>query len=375
MPSKEAPGRKPFAAWATAVGRSMTRPAVLSSVLSAALIVSLSSCTGGDTYRGVVTIDLNRTASQPITLTSVLSDSARTATISPDKNGVYTFATDTLPTDIYVATPDGDHRLPMLIVSGESVKFCGTVAEWDKMTTSDEPTRVMMAAERLRCRLRAESDSALTAAKITTPAGRGIVADSLTTLRSAARAEADELLSHLPDSSLAALPIIGLPGVYDDVADYKLMARRVCNMAARHPEMSVLRSKEASLRKVEKLIELRKALAVGNDAPQFLFTSEAGEEISEGDLMGRRYALALMPDSATTPTRAVEMAMQMAKEGAKVLAEADSRLALTDKNIIRGRFTRLDSRGSLQIFAPAMVVVDKEGTISSLWLDTFRRQQ
>lgn len=323
----------------------------------------------------MVTIDLNRTASQPITLTSVLSDSARTATISPDKNGVYTFATDTLPTDIYVATLDGAHRLPMLLVSGESIKFCGTEAEWDKMTTSDEPTRVMMAAERLRIRLASESDSALTAAKISTPAGRSIVADSLTTLRSAARAEADELLTHLPDSSLAALPIIGLPGVYDDVADYKLMARRVCNMAARHPEMSVLQSKEAALRKVEKLIELRKALAVGSDAPQFLFTSEAGDQISEGDLVGRRYALALMPDSAATPAKAVEIAIQMAKEGVKVLAEADSRLALTDKNIIRGRFNRLDSRGSLQIFAPAMVIVDKEGMTASLWLDTFRRQQ
>ncbi len=343
--------------------------------LALTLAVAMTSCSGGATYRGVVTIDLNRTASQPMTLTSVLSDSARTATISPDKNGVYAFATDTLPADIYVATLDGDHRLPMLLVSGEGVKFCGTVAEWDKMTTSDEPSRVMMAAERLRRRLATESDSALTAASLSTPAGRGIVADSLTTLRRAARAEADELLAHLPDSSLAALPVIGLPGLYDDVADYQALARRVCDMAARHPEMTILRDKEAALRKVERLISLRKALADGSDAPRFLFTSEAGDQISEGDMAGRRYALALMPDSATTPARAVDMALQIAKEGAKVLIEADSRLTLTDKNIIRGRFNRLDNRGDLALFAPAMVVVDKEGKVSGLWLDTFRRRQ
>ncbi len=352
---------------------SRKRPAA--GAFAATVLMAMTSCTGGADYAGMVTIDLNRTTSQPLTLTSVLSDSARTATISPDKNGVYTFATDTMATDIYVATLGEGRRLPMLLISGTGMKFCGTAAEWDKMTTTDEPTRVMMTAERLRSRLALACDSALTAAPISTPAGRAIVADSLRSLRRTARAEADELLSLLPDSSLAALPIIGLPGLYDEVADYKLLARRVCNMAARHPEMTILQSKEAALRKVEKLISLRKTLAVGKDEPTFLFTSNEGDDLSDGDLTGRRYALALMPDSATTPARAVDMVMQLAKEGVKILAEADSRLALTDKNIVRGRFKRFDSRGDLLTFAPALVTVDKEGKVSALWLDTFRRQQ
>ena len=95
-------------------------------VAAASLPAALLAFADVPTYSGRVVVDLNRTACGAATLTPVLADSAWTATLTPDVNGVYSFASDTLPTGLYVFSLDSAHRLPMVVRTGRGQKVCGT---------------------------------------------------------------------------------------------------------------------------------------------------------------------------------------------------------------------------------------------------------
>lgn len=330
--------------------------------------LALAACGGGGSSAGRVIIDLNRTTSAPMTLTSVVAEGAVRAAVSANADGVYVFGTDSLPSGIYVAAWDAAHRLPLVVCQGRTQRVLGTWQEWDALAASDVDTRAVIVAEGLRKELTQAADSAIASASLATAAGRRAVADSLLSLRQAARLRADALLQSLPDTSLAAVPLMGLPGVYDDVGDHELLSRRFGLLASRHPRVEALCARSAQLGRVARLLGLRHRLGAGADAPRFAFVSERGDTLGNDDLARRRYVVALLPDSAEA-VRAAELLAFHAADGRRVLVEAAANVALPRRAaLVRGRFARLDSRADLLDFAPAVVVVDADGGVAELLL-------
>lgn len=342
------------------------RPSCGSAALAAAL--ALAACGGGDVPAGRVVIDLNRTTATPMTLTSVVTPAPVRLQVRADANGVYAFATDSLPGGIYIAAWDSAHRLPLVVGRGRAQRVCGTWQEWDAIAVSHADTRAAIAAERMREELTAASDSVIAAADLATPAGRRTAADSLLALRQAVRRRSDALLQSLPDTSLAAVPLLALPGVYDDVGDYELLSRRYGLLASRHPQVGVLSSRSAHLARVARLIGLRQRLEAGAGAPRFEFVGERGDTLGDADMARRRYVVALLPDSAEA-VRAAELLAFHAADGRRVLVEAAAGVALPRRAaLVRGRFARLDNGDDLRGFAPAIVEVDADGRVARLLL-------
>lgn len=330
--------------------------------------LALAACGGGGSPAGRVIIDLNRTTSAPMTLTSVVAEGAVCAAVSANADGAYVFATDSLPSGIYVAAWDSAHRLPLVVCQGRTQRVLGTWQEWDALAASDADTRAVIVAEGLRKELTQAADSAIASASLATAAGRRAVADSLLSLRQAARLRADALLQSLPDTSLAAVALMGLPGVYDDVGDHELLSRRFGLLASRHPRVEALSARSAQLGRVARLLGLRHRLGGGADAPRFAFVGERGDTLGNDDLARRRYVVALLPDSAEA-VRAAELLAFYAADGRRVLVEAAANVALPRRAaLVRGRFVRLDSRADLLDFAPAVVVVDADGGVAELLL-------
>lgn len=330
--------------------------------------LALAACGGGGSPAGRVIIDLNRTTSAPMTLTSVVAEGAVCAAVSANADGAYVFATDSLPSGIYVAAWDSAHRLPLVVCQGRTQRVLGTWQEWDALAASDADTRAVIVAEGLRKELTQAADSAIASASLATAAGRRAVADSLLSLRQAARLRADALLQSLPDTSLAAVALMGLPGVYDDVGDHELLSRRFGLLASRHPRVEALSARSAQLGRVARLLGLRHRLGGGADAPRFAFVGERGDTLGNDDLARRRYVVALLPDSAEA-VRAAELLAFHAADGRRVLVEAAANVALPRRAaLVRGRFVRLDSRADLLDFAPAVVVVDADGGVAELLL-------
>ena len=339
-------------------------------IMAVAALFALPACHETTEVRGRVLIDLNRTTSEVMEVKSILSDSARHFSLSPDKDGVYSFATDTLPTDIYVGTLTSGQVLPMVLATGEPQKICGSAAEWNQLTASDCETKAVIAAERIRRQLQTACDSARAAANASTADGRRIVADSLRTIRLAARTEADKILTQLSDTMLAALPIIGLGGLYDDVADNDMLLGRLTAIAARHPEFAALALRATHLGKVAKLNDIRRKMSAGAAAPDFLFVTGSADSTARADIAGRRIALALLPDSAHTGSRTTALLDALAAEGAKIYTEtADNKVDLPTKNTTRGRFARLDARTNLMLFRPVVIVIGKDGKVERLAID------
>lgn len=330
--------------------------------------VALAACGGGDAPAGRVIIDLNRTMAAPMTLTSVVAASGVRIAVHANAGGGYVFATDSLPSGIYMAEWDSAHRLPLVVCQGRTQRVLGTWQEWDALTASDDDTRAVMAAESLRKELSLAADSAIASASLATGVGRRAVADSLLSLRQAVRHSSDALLRSLPDTSLAAVALMGLPGVYDDVGDHELLSRRFGLLASRHPHIEALRARSAQLGRVARLIGLRHRLGAGADAPRFAFVGERGDTLENADIAWRRYVVALLPDSAAAQ-RVVELLAFHAADGRRVLVEAAANVALPRRAaLVRGRFDRLDSRADLLDFAPAVVVVDADGRVAELRL-------
>lgn len=328
----------------------------------------LAACAGGDAPVGRVVIDLNRTTAAPMTLASVVAASDVRVAVHANADGVYAFATDSLPSGIYVAEWDSAHRLPLVVRQGRTQRVMGTWQEWDAIAASDADTRAVVAAEGLRKALTRAADSAVASATLATADGRRAAADSLLSLRQAVRSRSDALLQSLPDTSLAAVALMGLPGVYDDVGDHELLSRRFGLLASRHPDVEALRARSATLGRVARLIGLRHRLRAGADAPQFTFVGERGDTLENAGLARRRYVVALMPDSAEA-TRAAELLAFHAADGRRVLVEAAASVALPRRAALaRGRFARLDGRADMLDFAPAVVVVDADGRVAELLL-------
>lgn len=329
--------------------------------------LALASCNDEPDYTGRVVVDLNRTVSSAAEVRSVLSDSARVFSLSADVNGVYSFVSDTLPSDIYVLSFDSAHALPLVVRCGDGQKVCGTIREWSGLSMSNAESYAAFQAEGMRRRLAVATDSALTAGILTSADGRRLAADSLAKVRAAFRTEADAMLRSLPDTSLAALPLLGMPGLYDDAADNDVLLRRTSALSDHWPELSVLARRCDYLRKVAKLNALRKTYATGKPAPDFLFISNAGDTLSQTSLAGKRAALALLPDSASTPRSVVSNLGILGLDGAAVLIQSpDGKVAPAGKYVSRGRFARLSHEQDVALFRPVVVVIAKDGTVERL---------
>ncbi len=335
-----------------------------------AVAMPLCSCGHAPEYAGRVIVDLNRTACGEARLSSVLADSGREALLRPDVNGVYSFVSDTLPADIYVLSIDSVHRLPIVVSPGRGQKVCGTLREWGSLSTSDAETAAALAAERLRLRLSAARDTSLPAAALATSDGRRRAADSLMSVRASARVEADMLLRGLADTSLASLPILSLPGIYAADSDNQMLLRRMTALAGRFPGVSVLSSRRDFLGSVSRLNGLRRRYSAGEPWPDFLFVSAAGDSLSAADVAGKPVALALLADSVSTPAKSAARVGRIAASGVRVLIEAaDSEAAPAARNIVFGRFERLELKRDLEMFRPAIVSCGKDGTVDGLTID------
>lgn len=343
-------------------------------LFSLAASALFSSC-GGDDFDGRVFIDLNRTTSIPLTFTPLVATDTVQFSISPDANGVYSFATDTIAAGLYVARWDADHALPIVLRSHESQRLCGTFQFLDSLTASNAESRAVIAAERLRSKLKVLTDSALTAAPLSSPDGRQVVADSLTLIRQTARAQADTILAALPDSSIAALPILGLPGLYDDVVDNALLISRFEGMMRSFPSSAFLRSRRDALSRTARLVAVRSRLSSGCPAPDFSFMTAAGDTVSRGSLANRRFAIALLPDSASA-SHSLDFIAYLAADGHRVLVQCAANVELPKKNnVLRGRFISLTLKSDVEAFAPAVIAVSPDATISSLRLGSKARSQ
>lgn len=341
----------------------MTRHLILPILIS----LLLASCST-DAPVGRVIVDLNRTISTPLTLFPVLSPDTTIRHISPTPDGVYSIPTDSIPTGLYLAILAPSLQLPLVIHTNATQRLCGTAQQWDDLTASDPETQAAITANRLRLSLSSASDSALAHLPLSNPTSRALAADSLTTLRAQARSTADAILNTLPDSSLAAIPLLGIPGLYDDVTDYRLLARRYGILSSAFPEITPLRDRSAQLASLGRLIALRAALAMGKPAPSFTFVTPSSDTITTSSLAGRRYTIALLPDSATS-TRSLEFVALFAADGQRVLADCPANVALPQKgSIFRGHFVFLDNLQDLNTFAPALISVAPDATISSLRL-------
>lgn len=334
---------------------------------AAAFAMTFAACGDGPHYEGLVIVDLNRTSGGVAAVRSVVADTARAFSLAPDANGVYSFASDTLPDDIYVLTLDSAHVLPLVVSRGAAQKVCGTLREWESLSASDGQTRAAFAAEALRRRLSVGVDSARKAANMASREGRKMVADSIAKVRAAIRIEADGLLARVADSSLAALPLMGLQGVYDDAADNAMLMRRAEALAGRFPRSARLADRRDGLRKVARLEDLRKTYAAGARVGDFLFISSAGDSLSSADLAGRRAALAILPDSASTPRSVVARLGILSLDGAAVLVQsADGKADVSGRGVMRGRFTRIARQTEIGIFRPVVIIVGKDGCVERL---------
>ncbi len=348
----------------------MTRHLILPILIS----LLFSSCSS-DAPVGRVIVDLNRTISTPLTLSPVLSPDTTIRHIAPTPDGVYTIPTDSIPTGLYLATISPSLQLPLVIHTNATQRLCGTAQEWDDLTASDLETQAAITANRLRLSLSTASDSALAHLPLSNPTSRALAADSLTTLRAQARSTADAILNTLPDSSLAAIPLLGIPGLYDDVTDYRLLARRYGILSSAFPDIAPLRDRSAQLATLGRLIALRNALASGNPAPSFAFVTPSSDTITSASLAGRRFTIALLPDSATA-TRALEFVAIYAADGQRVLADCPANVPLPQKgSILRGRFVSLNNLQDLNTFAPALISVAQDATIASFRLGQKAKSQ
>ncbi len=334
----------------------------------------LSSCST-EGPAGRVILDLNRTTSDPLALSPVLSSDTTIRHISPASDGVYFIPTDSIPTGLYLASLSPALQLPLVIHNNATQRLCGTVQQWDAITASDPETRAVITANRLRLSLSTASDSVLSNIPLSNPTSRTQAADSLTTLRSQARSEADAILNSLPDSSLAAIPLLGIPGLYDDITDYRLLARRYGILASAFPGIATLCDRSAQLASLGRLIALRSVLASGKPAPSFAFITPSSDTIKSASLVGRRYTIALLPDSASA-TRALEFVALYAADGQRVLADCPANVPLPQKgSILRGSFASLDNLQDLNSFAPALISVSQDATITSFRLGQKAKSQ
>lgn len=346
------------------------------SALGALALASVVASCGNEAQYAKVVVDLNRTVSGTASIVAAVASQPFSATLSADGNGVYSFASDTLPEGIYaIFWEEANLAMPLYVRPGQEVKVCGTAAEWDAKTTSQHETRLLWAADALRSQLDVMRDSARAAHPVLSVAAVEALADSLRTIRSVIRSKADKVLEMVPDSSILALPILGLDGVYDPVADYDIFRRRADAMLLAHPEVAIIDTLRGRLAEVAMLRRVRERYRPGSPMPDFDLLV-GNDTVEARSAYRRRYVVALLRDSVSSARRAMPQIVSMASEGTRVFLQAPDGVTLPEKvRCFRGALTNLPELDVLEHFAPALLVVGTDGTVESLRLGESMRQQ
>ncbi len=315
-----------------------------------------------------LTIDLNRTTQQTLTISPILSPDTTHHTLTPSSTGVYTLHTSLTPTGIYLAQFDTQHSIPLALRHNQPQQLCGTYQHLDSITASNPETHALIAALRLQQTLARHSDSLRASLTNTT------LADSLTNLRTLARPHADALLNTLPPSSLAAIPILNIPGLYNDISDHQLLLQHFSALATTHPDITPVTQRATQLTQLSRLLSLRSQYAQGNPIPHFSFTTPSST-LTTPSLLGRRFTIALIPDSASS-AQPLHILNLLLADGQRVLIQSPDNLPLPQRaSLIRGHVDSLPLLPDLLHFAPALISVAPDGTISSFRLGPNVRPQ
>ncbi len=198
-----------------------------------ALLVA-SACSSSHADEHLLIIDLNRTTTIPLTLQRVSTTPTPAQIISANSFGAYVVNTDTLSTDIYVASWDSLTYIPLFIQRGVSQRVCGVMHN-DSLTHvsfSDLETQTLSRIEDIRRRLALQTDTILAHSDLRSPKTRVLAADTLLSLRQSFRREALECLA-VADTSIVAIPLLRLP-IFDPSADFAIYKRVAENLIIRH---------------------------------------------------------------------------------------------------------------------------------------------
>ena len=97
--------------------------------------------------------------------------------------------------------------------------------------------------------------------------------------------------------------------------------------------------------------------------------SEGGDSVPSEALSGKKFAMVLMTDTLMATREAMGRVAEAVASGARVFIEAPAGVELPRKpNCQRGRLAGLESRGDFEAFAPAVMSVGADGTVTGLWL-------
>ena len=330
-------------------------------------LLLLSSCVDHNND-ATLTIDLNRTTQQTLTISPILTPDTSHLTLTPSPTGVYTLHTSLTPTGIYLAQFDPQHAIPLAIHHNQPQQLCGTYPHLDSLTASNPETQALIAALRLQHALAQPSDSLRSTLTPTQ------LADTLTTLRTLARPHADALLNSLPPTSLAAIPILNIPGLYNDISDHQLLLQHYSSLATTYPHITPITRRATQLAQLSRLLSLRSQYAQGNPIPHFSFTTPTST-LTPASLLGRRFTIALIPDSASS-AQPLHILNFLLADGQRVLIQSPDNLPIPQRSsLTRGHFDSLTLLPDLLHFAPALISVAPDGTISSLRLGHNARPQ
>lgn len=339
-------------------------------------------CSNSDAGRDAIIVDLNSTT-QAASLECLLGSTTGTlTTVTPNAAGAYLLNADSLPSGLYDLRWDSAHVLPLVVEQHRGLKVCGTFAQWRQLTFSDSATSVAFQATLLSCDLARNCDSALTCANLGLPTGRRLVADSLLAIHSAARQQAVKLMERAK-GTLGALVVASIPGAFGAIRDNELLQLMADELSFKYPQLTQLTELSASMRRAGKLARLKEELGAGAKAPQMLFLTTNGDSLTQTTLLKKRWALALLPDSAAAGSILTE-AQALYARGVKILLEGDHRISMLPANskkpaatttatrasVVRGHVARIDAETDLRSWAPALIVVSEGGYVERLVVGT-----
>lgn len=287
----------------------------------ALLALLLAACSVSVTDPRLLIVDLNGTAQGPCQLTDVVAERPCNATLNPNAEGAYVIRCDTIADGLYKLSWDSLHILPVVIDNARGQRICGTLQQWSQLTFSDSASWAAFQATQY------------------TP-GPDAHRVALNLLRTA-------------QGSLAVLPILRMPGALSPLDDNEAMQHALDEITAVHPTLTTVAEQAEQMRRAGKLLRLRNNLYPGAQAPRMLFITQAGDSITEANLAKKRWALALLPDSAQATGL---------NPGPKtrLLLEGDRRITL---DATRGHFARIDNETDLRSWTPALIIVNEAGRI------------
>ena len=338
-----------------------------SALWALSLSVALASCGAHDSSVARLVVDLNMTTSEPMRLVPlVLPDDADSAAaarlVQPDRRGAFVCCTDSLPSGIYLCSWDSAHSLPLLLHRHQEQRVFATWQHLDQARLSSVESRALLQVEALRRRLKAASDSIAAIPHLS----RRTLADTISCIYADGRRMADRLLASA-DTSLAALPILGLAGVYDPLADDSLFLASLQRVELRHPDFPQVRSLKAQVSKLHDLKLLRARFAPGSDAPAFKFLRLNGD--SAVAPWHKPLALALITDSASVPVADLIARVSGPLRQGRAFVSARRAASLDGRTgVVFGSFLSLEMERQLRLFAPAVLIIGPDGKVERLFL-------